>query len=180
MTKITPSKNMAKKRQAQEDVKCELNMSSMMDACFLLIIFFVVNASQITVAKDPCVKMPNAITCSEMKDANGCVVVNVFPDVEKMDARTSKKFSEHYAAGTAWSVSDGAKTIGYGPEQTQDLTDFITRQVEMWKAKNMDPSMIRLYLRGDKDALWERSATVIRCAAAAGLSNVVFGTLPAK
>lgn len=172
---------MAKKNaRAQEETKAELNMSSMMDACFLLIIFFVVNASQITVAKDPCVKMPSAVTCSEMKDANGCVVVNVFPDIEKMDNRTATKFGENYAAGTVWSVSDGAKTIGYSEQQTQDLTDFITRQVEMWKAKNMDPSMIRLYLRGDKDAPWERSATAIRCAAAAGLSNVVFGTLPAK
>ena len=172
---------MAKKNaRAQEETKAELNMSSMMDACFLLIIFFVVNASQITVAKDPCVKMPNAVTCSDMKEAKGCVVVNVFPDIEKMDNRTATKFGESYAAGTVWSVSDGAKTIGYSEQQTQDLTDFITRQVEMWKAKNMDPSMIRLYLRGDKDAPWERSATAIRCAAAAGLSNVVFGTLPAK
>ena len=53
---------MAKKNaRAEDETKAELNMSSMMDACFLLIIFFVVNASQITVAKDPCVKMPNAI-----------------------------------------------------------------------------------------------------------------------
>ncbi len=172
---------MAKKKRApEEDTKAELNMSSMMDACFLLIIFFVVNASQITVAKDPCVKMPNAVTCSDMKDANGCVVVNVFPDIEKMDARTAAKFGQNYAPGTIWSVSDGAKTIGYRQEQTQDLTDYITKQVEMWKAKNMDPAMIRLYVRGDKDTPWERSATVIRCAASAGLSNVVFGTLPAR
>ncbi|MBR2144487.1 MAG: biopolymer transporter ExbD, partial [Akkermansia sp.] len=41
-----------KKARAEDDTKAELNMSSMMDACFLLIIFFVVNASQITVAKD--------------------------------------------------------------------------------------------------------------------------------
>lgn len=171
---------MAKKKREQEEVKCELNMSSMMDACFLLIIFFVVNASQITVAKDPCVKMPNAVTCSDMKDANGCVVVNVFSDVEKMDSRTADKFGQNYAPGTVWSVSDGAKTIGYSLTQTQDLTDFMTKQIEMWKAKNLPPEQIRLYVRGDKDAPWERSATVIRCAAQAGLSNVVFGTLPAR
>ena len=53
---------MAKKRREQEETKAELNMSSMMDACFLLIIFFVVNASQITVAKDPCVKMTKPIS----------------------------------------------------------------------------------------------------------------------
>lgn len=169
-----------KKARVQEETKGELNMSSMMDACFLLLIFFVVNASQITVAKDPCVRMPSAVTCSEMKDANGCVVVNVFPDAEKMDDKTSAKFAETYTPGTYWSVSDGSKSIGYTADQTQALTDFITKQVEMWKSKNMDPTQIRLYLRGDKDTPWERSATVIRCAAAAGLSNVVFGTLPAK
>ncbi len=51
---------------------------------------------------------------------------------------------------------------------------------DAWKAKNIDPAMIRLYVRGDQNAPWERSATVIRCGAAAGLSNVVFGTLPAN
>lgn len=169
-----------KKARAEDETKAELNMSSMMDACFLLIIFFVVNASQITVAKDPCVRMPNAVTCSDMKDANGCVVVNVFADADKMSDKESSKFAEKYAPGTAWGVSDGSKTIGYGPEQVQDLTDYITKQVEFWKGKNTDPNLIRLYIRGDKDASWERSATVIRCAAAAGLSNVVFGTLPAN
>ena len=172
---------MAKKNaRAEDETKAELNMSSMMDACFLLIIFFVVNASQITVAKDPCVRMPNVVTCSDMKDAKGCVVVNIFADADKMDAQASKKFAEKYAPGTAWGVSDDTKTIGYAPEQTQDLTDFLKKQVEMWKAKNIEEKMIRLYLRGDKDASWERTATVIRCGAAAGLSNVVFGTLPAR
>ena len=171
---------MAKKRREQEETKAELNMSSMMDACFLLIIFFVVNASQITVAKDPCVKMPNAVTCSEMKEAKGCIVVNVFPDVEKMDSRTATKFGETYRPGVVWSVSDGSKTIGYAQEQTQDLTDYITKQMEMWKAKNMEPAQIRLYVRGDQNAPWERSAAVIRCAANAGLNNIVFGTLPAR
>ena len=169
-----------KQRAAEPEEEPQMNMSSMMDACFLLIIFFVVNASQITVAKDPCVKMPNAVTCSEMKEAKGCVVVNVFPDVEKMDERTAKKFGETYQPGIVWSVSDGAKTIGYQAQQTQDLTDYITKQIEMWKAKNIPQEQIRLYVRGDQNAPWERSATVIRCAAAAGLSNVVFGTLPAR
>jgi biopolymer transport protein ExbD len=97
-----------------------------------------------------------------------------------MDAQAAKKFAEKYAPGTAWGVSDDTKTIGYAPEQTQDLTDFLKKQVEMWKSKNIEEKMIRLYLRGDKDASWERTATVIRCGAAAGLSNVVFGTLPAR
>ena len=169
-----------KKARVEDETKAELNMSSMMDACFLLIIFFVVNASQITVAKDPCVRMPNAVTCSDMKDAKGCVVVNIFADADKMDAQAAKKFAEKYAPGTAWGVSDDTKTIGYAPEQTQDLTDFLKKQVEMWKSKNIEEKMIRLYLRGDKDASWERTASVIRCGAAAGLSNVVFGTLPAR
>ena len=108
------------------------------------------------------------------------MVVNVFPDVEKMDERTAKKFGETYQPGIVWSVSDGAKTIGYQAQQTQDLTDYITKQIEMWKAKNIPQEQIRLYVRGDQNAPWERSATVIRCAAAAGLSNVVFGTLPAR
>ena len=46
--------------------------------------------------------------------------------------------------------------------------------------ENMDEKMIRLYLHGDQHAPWERSAGAIRCAAAAGVTNIVFGTLPSR
>jgi len=171
---------MGKKVKPAEEVEANVNMSPMIDCCFLLLIFFVVNATQITVSKDPCIGMPSAVSSSELKDANGCIVVNVFADSDKMSENIRKKFFETYSEGTLWSVSDNTKSVGYTSAQTQELTDFIDRQKKAFKAKNMEDAQIRLYLRGDINAPWERTATAIRCASAAGVSNIVFGTLPTK
>lgn len=173
---------MAKKNaRSQDEVDGSVNLSPMIDCCFLLLIFFVVNATQITVSKDPSVKMPNAVSCTELKDANGCIVVNVFADAEQMTGKALEKYSAAYAPGTYWSVADAnGKSVGYTSAQAQELTDFITRQKEALKAKQFDETKIRLYLRGDQNAPWERTAGAIRCAAAAGVNNIVFGTLPSK
>lgn len=176
---------MAKKNaRANDEVDGKVNLSPMIDCCFLLLIFFVVNATQITVAKDPCVKMPSAVSCSELKDAKGCIVVNVFGDEEKMDDKTREKFLRTYKdyPGTIWGVADvNGKSIGYTASQMQDLSDFIKKQVDLIKDKQkIKPEKIRIYLRGDTAATWERSAKAIQAAALAGVTNIVFGTLPSK
>ena len=177
---------MAKKNaRPQEEVKSEMDMSPMIDCCFLLLMFFIVNAAQITVSKDPSVNMPNAVSASEMKDANGCIVVNVFADPEVMGANNPTaldKYNSTYPPGTIWGVADASgASIGYNRNQAQELTDFIKRQREAMEARGtIEPQMIRLYLRGDADAPWERTSGAIRAAAAAGVTNIVFGTLPAK
>lgn len=174
---------MAKKNaRGNDEVDGKVNLSPMIDCCFLLLIFFVVNATQITVAKDPSVKMPSAAVCSDLKDANGCIVVNVFADPDRMDAKALEKFSEKYSAGSVWGVTDAnGNPIGYTAGQTQDLSDFIKKQKDqMMTRAGMDESKVRLYIRGDKDAPWERSSGVIRCGATAGVTNIVFGTLPSK
>lgn len=50
----------------------------MIDMVFLLLIFFVVNATAITVKKDKNIQMPTASSSGEVKSANGCIVVNVY------------------------------------------------------------------------------------------------------
>lgn len=172
---------MAKKNaRGNDEVDGKVNLSPMIDCCFLLLIFFVVNATQITVAKDPSVKMPSAVFCSDLKDANGCIVVNVFADPDRMDAKTLEKFREKYSEGAVWGVSDNGKIVGYTSGQTQDLTEFIKNQRDLLKSRGVDEQKVRLYIRGDKDAPWERSSAVIRCGAAASVTNIVFGTLPSK
>lgn len=173
---------MAKKNaRSQDEVDGSVNLSPMIDCCFLLLIFFVVNATQITVSKDPSVKMPNAVSCTELKDANGCIVVNVFADAEQMTSKALEKYTAAYAPGTYWGVADAnGKSVGYTSAQAQELTDFISRQKELLKSRQFDEKKIRLYLRGDQNAPWERTAGAIRCAAAAGVNNIVFGTLPSK
>ena len=176
---------MAKKNaRSQEEVKSEMDMSPMIDCCFLLLMFFIVNAAQITVSKDPSVNMPNAVSASEMKDANGCIVINVFADPEIMGAKNAKsleKYNKTYSPGTIWGVADAnQKSIGYNSGQMQELSDFVKKQKDSMESKGIKPEMIRLYLRGDADAPWSRSSGAIQAAAAAGVTNIVFGTLPAQ
>ncbi len=175
---------MAKKKnmRGNDEVDGTVDMSPMIDCCFLLLIFFVVNATAITVAKDKNVTMPSAAATSDLKDAKGCIVINIFKDVDKMTPDQLKDFQEAYpTAGVCWSGADaGGKTTAYTAAQESDLTDFIRKERERYEASGMDKAKIRLYLRGDINASWERSATAIRCGAAAGVSNIVFGTLPAK
>ncbi len=175
---------MAKKKNARNDdgPSGEMDLSPMIDCCFLLLIFFVVNATQITVSKDPSVSMPSAIASSDLKDANGCIVVNVFKDPEKMDKMARDKFNKTYPPGTIWGTKDesGSKNVGYVEGEGAKLMEYIKAQKEAYKAKNMEDKDIRIYLRGDKDVPWSRSAAAIRAAAAAGVNNIVFGTLPSR
>lgn len=179
-----------KKKQNQEEVKAELNMSPMIDCCFLLLIFFVVNATQITVSKDPSIMMPNAIKCDDLKDANGCIVVNVFPPEQRMDVKLLSKFAEKYGGSPDtiwWSAADaGGKSQGFAndPAGREALADFIKKQRTALEEKpefqGEGKSQIRLYLRGDANTPWLRSSLAITCAAKAGVNNIVFGTFPAK
>lgn len=174
---------MAKKEtRGSDEVDGKVNLSPMIDCCFLLLIFFVVNATQITVAKDPSVKMPQTVSCSEMKDANGCIVVNIFADPEMMGSTALKKYQKSYPAGSVWGTSDnsGGGTTGYTEGQTAELKEFIQKKKEEFKARNMEEEKIRLYLRGDMKAPWARTNKVIELAAQAGVTNIVFGTLNDK
>ncbi len=173
---------MAKKKnmRGSDEVDGTVDMSPMIDCCFLLLIFFVVNATAITVAKDPNVAMPSATSSSDLKDAKGCIVVNIFKKSENMNAKELAAFSKAgYTPTTMWSVPDSSgKMTGYTKAQESDLVDVIRKQRERHEAAGIAKPMIRLYLRGDTNAQWDSTATVIRCGAAAGVTNIIFGTLP--
>lgn len=170
-----------KKSRPVEEVDGSPNMSPMIDCCFLLLIFFVVNATAMTVAKDASISMPSAVSCSDLEDANGCIVVNVYADTDNMPQKAADKYLQTYKrSDVVWGVSDGESTKGFSQDEAQLLTDFITKQKEFYKGKNLEDKDIRIYLRGDVATPWERTAAAIRCAAAAGVSNMVFGTLPAR
>ena len=175
---------MGKKERKQDESECKPNMSPMIDCCFLLLIFFVVNATALTVSKDPSVTMPQATKPTDLEDAKGCIVINVFADPEIMGAKNAKsleKYNKTYSPGTIWGVADAnQKSIGYNSGQMQELSDFVKKQKDSMESKGIKPEMIRLYLRGDADAPWSRSSGAIQAAAAAGVTNIVFGTLPAQ
>lgn len=140
----------------------ELDMSPMIDMVFLLLIFFVVNATAITVKKDNRVSMPTASNSGELKSANGCVVVNIY------GGKKPSGFADNVVWGT-----DASKPLA----SEQELGDYIKERVEAFKREGYP---LKVYLRGDKEALFKGARGVIRVAGVHGIKDVVFGVLPAK
>ncbi len=158
--------------KATDDTEANVDMSPMIDCCFLLLIFFVVNATAITVKKDKNVKMPTAVASDELKKANGLIVVNVFnPDNLKKDSG--------YPEGTLWATDDKK---GFSDE-TQ-LEEYLkTRKEELEKKKDIkgqEFEKVQLYIRGDATAPYKYTNKVILAAGKNGITNIVFGALPTK
>ncbi|MCU0752183.1 MAG: biopolymer transporter ExbD [Akkermansiaceae bacterium] len=114
---------------------------------FLLLIFFIVNATAIIVQTDPLVKPPIASNSKPQEVKEGRIVVNV--------------------------REDGSFTS----EDLQPLPDenAIKDLVEKMKDRNDKLGVTsKLHLRGDKDTVFRHSRTAIRAAALAGVDQVVF------
>jgi biopolymer transport protein ExbD len=130
-----------------EDEEAKIDMSPMIDMVFLLLIFFIVNATAIIVQTDPEVKPPIAKNSKRQEDGRGRIVVNVRKD------------------GT------------YTNEQFVVLPDkeSITEVVKIAKAKIDNEGLVpKLHLRGDQDTMFKYSRTAISAAADAGVTQVVF------
>jgi biopolymer transport protein ExbD len=135
-----------RKHGAPED-EAKVDMSPMIDMVFLLLIFFIVNATAIIVQTDPEVLPPVAANSLKQQDGTGRIVINV------------------RANGT------------YTNEQLQlmpdkaAIFDLVKIKKQEMDAKGMIP---KLHLRGDEEALFKYSRTAISAAAEAGVTQVVF------
>lgn len=157
------SKGTDAKRIPQESG--DLDMSPMIDMVFLLLIFFIVNATAITVKKDDRVIMPVANNAGEVKSANGCIVVNVYSGTR--DSKTKP-----YDKSVIWWDDES------NPLKTEtELKAYIKKKAEMFKSQKYE---LVLYLRGDQDALFKNTKTAIKAAGEVGVSNVMFAALPNK
>ena len=146
---------------APEEENGEMDMSPMIDMVFLLLIFFVVNATAITVKKDKNIQMPTASSSGEVKSANGCIVEGAGKRPPGVDP------------SVLWS-SD----VGTPLNSSDELKEYIKNLVERFKDRQDFET--RLYLRGDQQALFKGSREVIRVAAECGVIKVIFAVLPAK
>ena len=134
---------------AGHDEEAKLDMSPMIDMVFLLLIFFIVNATAIIVQTDPEVRPPVAANSKRQEDGRGRIVVNIQPDGQY----TAEDFHTYLPDDNA-------------------ITDYVK------KAKERNEQMAvtsKLHLRGDKESVFRYSRTAIRAAAAAGVVEVVFG-----
>lgn len=136
-----------KKRSNVDDQELRVDMSPMIDMVFLLLIFFIVNATAIIVQTDPEVLPPIAKNSDKQKDGRGRIVINVWED------------------GT------------FTSEQLVRLPDkqSIVEVVKLAKAKIDNEGLVpKLHLRGDQDTMFKYSRTAISAAAEAGVTQVVF------
>ncbi|MES2980937.1 MAG: biopolymer transporter ExbD [Verrucomicrobiota bacterium] len=130
-----------------EDEEAKIDMSPMIDMVFLLLIFFIVNATAIIVQTDPEVKPPIAKNSKRQEDGRGRIVINV----RSNGTYTSEKFVIL--------------------KDKQDITDIVKKQKLEIETEGLIP---KLHLRGDQDAVFKYSRTAISAAADAGVTQVVF------
>ena len=131
-----------------EDIEAKVDMSPMIDMVFLLLIFFIVNATAIIVQTDPEVLPPVAANSLRQADGRGRIVINVRQDGKF----TAENFNVILANDT-------------------DIFDLVKTEKEKIDALGLVP---KLHLRGDQDAVFKYSREAIRAAAAAGVDQVVF------
>jgi biopolymer transport protein ExbD len=137
------------RQSAVTEDECALDMSPMIDMVFLLLIFFVVNSSQIVVKQDSDVRPPVASYGKKQEDKNGRIVVNVYQD-------GSYKSEQ-----------------GVPLDTDEDIFDLIKRAKE---ANDIRSYRSKLHLRGDKEAVFKHSRKVIAISAKAGVEQVMFAT----
>jgi biopolymer transport protein ExbD len=130
------------------DEEAKLDMSPMIDMVFLLLIFFIVNATAIIVKTDPEVLPPVAKNSKAQEDGRGRIVINVRQD----GTFTAEDFNVILA-------------------DDKDIADLVKKEKEKIIPLGIVP---KLHLRGDQDAVFKYSRTAIRAAAEAGVDQVVF------
>ena len=128
--------------------ECHMDMSPMIDMVFLLLIFFIVNATAIVVKTDPKIKPPIAKKAKPQEVKEGRIVVNIHDD------------------GT-FTAEDFNVLL---PDE-----DAIYEMVRDMKNIHESRGVVsKLHLRGDKDAVFRYCRTAIRAAARAGVDKVLF------
>lgn len=134
--------------RSPEDEQAKLDMSPMIDMVFLLLIFFIVNATAIIVKTDPEVSPPVAKNSKRQEDGRGRIVINVRQD----GTFTGEKFNVILA-------------------DDKDIVDLVKRERDKIIPLGIVP---KLHLRGDHEAVFKYSRTAVRAAAEAGVDQVVF------
>lgn len=131
------------------DEQMEMDMSSMIDLVFLLLIFFMVSSHLIIVKIDKRVNPPTAKNAKVAENATGRVVVNVLED------------------GTIW----GQDELELG--SSESITDYVEIAREANDANGIET---RLNLRADENADTRIIKKVVQAAGEAGVNLVIFGS----
>ncbi len=139
--------------QVGDGDELKVDMSPMIDMVFLLLIFFLVNASMVIVKMDKRVKIPIAYNSKPQKIKTGRIVINVYGE-------------EHAGEGR---FRDADSNIKFDTDEA--MKEYIEKEKEKIEERGVVP---RIHLRGHKDSLFKYSRRVIRVAAQAGVNEVIF------
>lgn len=143
---------MNKPRQTTtEGEECSLDMSPMIDMVFLLLIFFIVNATAIIVRTDPEVALCRASAGTKPPDGRGRIVVNVRED------------GTFTAEDPSLRLADAAA-----------VERMVRKEKTRWDREGVVPV---LHLRGDRAALFRHSRAAVKAASDARVDRVVFSVL---
>ncbi len=135
--------------QSAEGEDIPMDMSSMIDLVFLLLIFFMVSSHLIIVTIDKRVKPPTAKNAQVAKNATGRVVVNVLED---------------------------GRVFGQDKFELPTI-ESISVYVENARLRNAESNLkTRLHLRADKNVETRLIKRVIKAAGEAGVNDVIFGS----
>ncbi len=146
--------NKLRAQNSKEEPSAEMDMSPMIDMVFLLLVFFIVVSTPMIVQQDPDVDPSIAYNAVDVDEKNGRIVVNVRDD------------------GT-FSQEDFEKEM----TEASEITDYVRERVEKIKALGYTP---KIHLRGDDEALFKYSQTVMKASAEAGVDKIVFSVFPFK
>lgn len=135
--------------EALEEEEMTMDMSSMIDLVFLLLIFFMVSSHLIIVQIDKRVNPPTAKNAQVAKNATGRVVVNILEDgsvwgQDKIELPTSEAISDYVDQGKQRNDAAGLET--------------------------------RLNLRADKQVDTRTIKKVVQAAGDVGVFDVIFGS----
>jgi biopolymer transport protein ExbD len=139
--------------QHESEDDCQVDMSPMIDMVFLLLIFFLVNATLIIVEMDKAITVPIAKHSLPQKDALGRIVVNVYGDEDVAKGRFRN------AKGDLVFNEDA------------DLVEYIEKQRQAAEQKG---NTARLHLRADESVHFTHVRRATRAAAKAGINEVIF------
>ena len=132
----------------KDEDESKVDMSPMIDMVFLLLIFFIVNATAIIVKTDPEVEPPVASNGSDPA-REGRIVVNIRKDGT-------------YTAEDLTILPDEAAIRHY----VQTARDEVMKRALVPK----------LHLRGDKASFYKHGRVVVRAAAHAKVNKVIFSS----
>ena len=145
-----PSERLRAELEKLDDAQCNMDMSSMIDLVFLLLIFFMVSSHLIIIQIDKRVNPPTAKNAQVAKEAVGRIVVNILAD------------------GSTWAQDEIELTT----------SDAITDYVEHGRLANEANGVIptRLNVRAYEAVDTRIIKKVVQAAGKAGVSEVIFGS----